>query len=69
MNPRHATHSPSTRDPLGIVLGWLWALGMAAGFISLAATVDSALADRGAHAPTLTMPDPGATLLQNSPPA
>ncbi len=69
MSPRHATRGSVDRDPVGAFLGWLWALGMVAGFVSVAAAVDNGLADRGAHGPALTMPDPGSTPAQNSPPA
>lgn len=68
MNPRHATRSPAARDPLGTVLGWLWALGMVAGFVAVAA-LDNGLSDRGTHGLALTKPDPGSMPAQNSPPA
>ncbi|WP_116213960.1 hypothetical protein [Streptomyces olivoreticuli] len=53
----HAAHSPRSSDPLGLVLGWLWALGTLVGFVCLGAIVGNGLGDRGDTGPALAVPD------------
>ncbi|MDH2389633.1 MULTISPECIES: hypothetical protein [Streptomyces] len=57
MSARHARPRATTSDPLGLFLSWLWAAGTVAGFVSVAAAVDSELGDQDAIGPTLTVPD------------
>lgn len=56
MSARHANDHAS-RDPFGLLLGWIWALGTALGFVCLAVSVDRGLGDQEAARSALTTPD------------
>ncbi len=58
MNARHASAVVPLRcDPLGRVLGWLWALGMAAGFSCLGFLISDSLDGQDAAGPAHSVPD------------
>lgn len=58
MNVRHATARVTRRaDPLGRALGWLWALGMAAGFSCLGFLISDSLDAQDTAGAALSAPD------------
>ncbi|MBT2478511.1 hypothetical protein [Streptomyces sp. ISL-94] len=57
MSAGHAAHRRATaRDPFGVFLSWIWALGTVAGFAALAATGTAELGRHDAM-PALAAPD------------
>ncbi|MFE9256032.1 MULTISPECIES: hypothetical protein [unclassified Streptomyces] len=57
MRSGRAAHRRATaRDPFGLLLSWIWALGTVAGFTALAATGTAELGRHGAM-PALAAPD------------
>ncbi|MHC0431580.1 hypothetical protein ACX6XY_15550 [Streptomyces sp. O3] len=58
MSARHASaRAGRISDPLGVFMGWLWALGTAAGFLCLGVLVGDDLDGQAAIGPALASPD------------